>query len=136
LEHLEEPETAVRECYRIIKNGGHAIYAVPFIWHLHEEPRDFFRYTKYGLKYLFHKAGFEIVELKALSGFFVTFSQLLVYFLYSVHRGPMKYIPVIPAAGFGIQLIGLVLEIIYKTERWTWAYLLVARKNQHCSCNK
>ena len=34
-EHLEEPETALRECYRILKPRGVAIYSVPFIWHLH-----------------------------------------------------------------------------------------------------
>jgi len=41
LEHLEEPELAIKECYRVLKPGGVAIYSVPFIWHLHEEPRDF-----------------------------------------------------------------------------------------------
>src|SRR5258706_1949816 len=48
LEHLEEPELALRECYRVLKRGGCAVYSVPFIWHLHEEPRDFFRYSKFG----------------------------------------------------------------------------------------
>ena len=49
LEHLEEPEEALCECNRILKPGGIAIYSVPFIWHLHEEPRDFFRFSKQGL---------------------------------------------------------------------------------------
>ena len=44
LEHLEEPEQAIRECFRVLKKGGYAIYSVPFMWQLHEEPRDFFRY--------------------------------------------------------------------------------------------
>src|SRR5258708_494710 len=43
LEHLEEPELALRECHRVLKTGAYAIYSVPFIWHLHEEPRDFYR---------------------------------------------------------------------------------------------
>jgi ubiquinone/menaquinone biosynthesis C-methylase UbiE len=77
LEHLEEPEKAIKETYRVLKAGGYAIYTVPFFWHLHEEPRDFYRFTKYGLKYLFEKNGFEIVELKPLSGFWVTFGQSL-----------------------------------------------------------
>jgi len=103
LEHLEEPELALRECFRVLKKNGVAIYSVPFIWHLHEEPRDFYRYSKYGLKYLFEKVGFEIVELKALSGFWVTFGQLFVYNLYRFNRGPLRYIPIIPMVGLVIQ---------------------------------
>jgi len=82
LEHLEDPDSAIKEANRVLKKGGYAIYTVPFFWHLHEEPRDFYRYTKYGLRYLFKKNGFEIVELKPLSGFWVTFGQELVYYLW------------------------------------------------------
>ena len=52
LEHLEEPEDALNECCRVLKPGGYALYTVPFIWHLHEEPRDFYRFSKYGLQYV------------------------------------------------------------------------------------
>lgn len=128
LEHLEEPEQALRECHRVLKRGGVAIYSVPFIWHLHEEPRDFYRFSKYGLKYLFEKAGFEIVEIKALSGFWVTFGQLFVYNIYRFNRGPLRYIPVIPALCLIIQGASYLLDKIDKTEQWTWMYMAVARK--------
>ena len=128
LEHLEEPELALRECYRVLKRGGVAIYSVPFIWHLHEEPRDFYRFSKYGLKYLFEKAGFEIIEIKALSGFWVTFGQLFVYNIYRFNRGPLKFVPIIPALGFAIQSISYLLDKIDKSEQWTWMYMVVARK--------
>lgn len=128
LEHLEEPELAIKECHRVLKRGGVAIYSVPFIWHLHEEPRDFYRFSKYGLKYLFEKAGFEIIEIKALSGFWVTFGQLMVYNLYRFNRGHLKYIPIIPAIGLVIQGVSYLLDRIDKTEQWTWMYMIVARK--------
>jgi len=128
LEHLEEPEHALRECHRILKRGGVAIYSVPFIWHLHEEPRDFFRYSKYGLKYLFEKVGFEIIEIKALSGFWVTFGQLLVYNIYRFNRGPLKFISIIPPIGLAIQGLSYLLDKVDKTEQWTWMYMVVARK--------
>ena len=128
LEHLEEPEQALLECHRVLKPGGVAIYSVPFIWHLHEEPRDFYRYTKYGLKYLFEKAGFEVLKLTPLSGFWVTFGQLFVYNIYRFHRGPLRYIPLIPLLGLVIQGASYILDRIDKSEQWTWMYMVVARK--------
>ena len=128
LEHLEEPEWALRECHRVLKPGAVAVYSVPFIWHLHEEPRDFYRFSKHGLRYLFEKVGFEIVRIEALSGFWATFGQLLVYNLYRFHRGVLRWVPVIPLVGLGVQGTSWVLDRLDKAEDWTWMYLVVARK--------
>lgn len=128
LEHLEEPEQALRECHRVLTKGGIAIYTVPFIWHLHEEPRDFFRFSKYGLRHLFEKADFEILELKALSGFWVTFGQLLVYNLYRLNRGPLRWLRIVDAIGLMIQGAAAVLNRFDRTEQWTWMYLVAARR--------
>ncbi len=128
LEHLEEPEAAIRECHRVLRAGGVALYSVPFIWHLHEEPRDFVRFTKYGLRYLFEKVGFEILDLRPLSGFWVTFGQLFVYNLYRFNRGPMRWVPIIPAVGLAIQGVSYVLDRIDRSEEWTWMYVVAARK--------
>lgn len=130
LEHLEEPAKAIAETYRVLKTGGYAIYTVPLFWHLHEEPRDFYRYTKYGLKYLFDKNGFEIIEITALSGFVVTFSQELVYFLQSFRKGgklnPLWWI--IPPVGHLIQACAYLLNKIDPTENFTIEYIIVVRK--------
>ncbi len=128
LEHLEEPELAIRECYRVLRSGGMAIYSVPFIWHLHEEPRDFYRFSKYGLKYLFEKAGFEIAEIKAISGFWGTFGQMFVYNLYRLNRGPLRWFHVIDALALAVQAGAYVLDKFDRTEQWTSLYLVVAKK--------
>lgn len=67
LEHLSEPSAAVAEMARVLRPGGHVILSTPLYFPIHEEPYDFFRYTPYGLQYLFEKAGFEILTLKPLA---------------------------------------------------------------------
>ena len=128
LEHLEEPEQALRECMRVRKPGAAAIYSVPFIWHVHEEPRDFFRFSKFGIEYLFEKAGADILELRALSGFWLTFGQLLVYNLYRLNLGPLRWLRIVDALGLLIQALAYVCDKLDRTEQWTWMYLVVARK--------
>ncbi len=81
LEHLEEPNRAIAEMRRLLRPGGHVILTVPFFWHIHEAPRDFYRYSEYGLRHLFESGGFEIVELRPLTGFVVTFTQLGIYYV-------------------------------------------------------
>lgn len=128
LEHLEEPEQAVRECHRLLVPGGVAIYSMPFIWHLHEEPRDFYRYTKYGLMHLFKKSGFEVMEIKALSGFFTTFGTLLAYYVMRLNRGMLRWTGLIPCLAFSFQLAAWGLDAVSRDERYTWMYMVAARK--------
>jgi ubiquinone/menaquinone biosynthesis C-methylase UbiE len=130
LEHLEEPLTALKEAHRVLRPGGTAIYTAPFIWHLHEEPRDFYRYSKYGFRYLFETAGFTVRELVPLAGFWVTFGQLLVYYIYRFHRGPLRYLPVIPIVGLLIQGLAGALDRADRAEQWTWAYMVVATRER------
>jgi len=130
LEHLEEPHRAIAEAHRILKKGGCGIYTVPFFWHLHEAPRDFFRFTKYGLKYLFESNGFEILELRALSGFCVTFGQEFAYFL-NQFRGRRRINPLywlVPPLITLILVIAYVLSKIEKSEDFTIEYIIVVRK--------
>ena len=86
LEHLEEPKTALAEAFRVLHPGGYAVYTIPLFWHVHEEPRDFFRYTKYGIDHLFRSAGFQIIGITPLSGFWVTFGSEFNYYLESHMR--------------------------------------------------
>ncbi|MEO0435987.1 MAG: class I SAM-dependent methyltransferase [Pseudomonadota bacterium] len=128
LEHLAEGRAAVDEAFRVLKPGGTAIYSVPFIWHLHEEPHDYYRYSKYGLDYVFKTAGFSVESIEPLSGFWVTFGQLFVYNIYRFNVGPLRFFPIIPLVGLLVQLFALLLDQIDRSPQWTWMYLIIARK--------
>ena len=131
LEHLEEPRAALAESLRVLRPGAHAVYTVPLFWHLHEEPRDFYRYTSFGLRYLFTAAGYEIVELRPASGFWLTLGSEWNYYLYGLGRGPMSYVVRLALTFNNILfpwLDRLDRRLNPDTEKFTWMYLVVARK--------
>jgi len=53
LEHTTNPQKAVNNIYNILNNDDFCLVSVPFNFHIHDEPNDFYRFTFYGLKMLF-----------------------------------------------------------------------------------
>ena len=70
----------LNESYRILKDNGTIILQVPFMWWVHEAPYDYFRYTPYGLKYMFEKAGYKDIHIQPTSGFFTMWFLKMNYF--------------------------------------------------------
>jgi len=53
MEHLENPFLFKKEIKRILKKGGLMVLTVPFIFHMHADPFDYWRPTKMALSELF-----------------------------------------------------------------------------------
>lgn len=70
LEHIPDPLRAIHEMYRILVPGGVLIVSVPHLSRLHDEPHDYYRYTRYGLTYLLEQVGFTIICLEPRGGLF------------------------------------------------------------------
>ena len=79
IEHVDDHNKLLEEMYRLLKPNGHVILSGPMYWHIHEAPHDFFRFTKYGFKYIFEKQQFEIMETLANGGKWATFGQMVIH---------------------------------------------------------
>ncbi len=70
LEHVPHPARALDEFARIVRPGGALIVTVPFLARLHEEPHDYYRYTRHGLRRLLEDAGFEVDDIAETGSLF------------------------------------------------------------------
>lgn len=68
LEHVPEPWLALAEFRRVLKDDGHLILTVPHISWLHNEPHDYYRYTRYGLAHLLAQAGLTTSDVTPSGG--------------------------------------------------------------------
>lgn len=129
IEHLENPSKVFSEINRILKPDGKAIVSWPFLYPIHEAPRDFYRYTKYGMQHLTKEAGLEMIELKAVSGFWITWYAFLSIYLYG--KSKAIYIFLSPFLLL-MKWMCLFLEILDKNresnEKWTWNYCAIMKK--------
>lgn len=77
LEHVRRPAIVLSEVARVLKQGAPLLIIVPLEWDVHQAPHDYFRYTRYGLRYLLETAGFEVESLKPVGGIFRVLSRRL-----------------------------------------------------------
>jgi hypothetical protein len=120
------------ECRRILKPGSAFYIEVPFQWHVHEAPFDYYRFTRYGLERLLKDAGFEEIEISSNGGFWTTWVLKFNYQSTRWIRGPKPFrvlvrLLLIPI-WFTDQTLAKVLDRIDFNPDQTASYTTVARK--------
>jgi SAM-dependent methyltransferase len=63
LEHVGQVDAVMAELARVLKPGGHAVLAIPFLQPYHPCPGDYRRYTRDGMIALGESVGLEIVTI-------------------------------------------------------------------------
>jgi SAM-dependent methyltransferase len=81
LEHLEFPDRAVREMWRVLPAGGELFAATPFLQPFHGFPGHFQNFTLEGHRRLFVRAGFEIVTAGVCVGPGVAVTELVATYV-------------------------------------------------------
>lgn len=141
MEHLERPQDALLEARRILKPGGMMFLSFPFLYPMHAAPRDFFRYTEFGMATLLKEHGFEVSETRRLGGFWYACGLWTGLYLQTFDRGILRKTFVIRAISglfkwlcLGLHgLEGAALRLLKKDvdalrRDWTVNYVLVVRK--------
>jgi len=125
LEHVKDPARVVAELSRTLGPGGRLLVIAPHEWEEHQQPHDYYRYTRYGLQYLLCQAGLEIDEIRAVGGFFRLLSRRLFNAL-QFFPGPWMWV----AAIFFVPpaLVLPLLDRLDSRRNFTLGYICRARK--------
>lgn len=129
LEHIAEPSEALAEMSRVLVEGGHAVLTTPFMWGLHEEPYDFFRYTSHGLRHLCEQNGLKVVSVKPLAALWAVMALRASYALSDRMGERVVMRPILVL----FQLIGGWLDRLWPVPGDPSSYLTIARKIGRCA---
>lgn len=134
-EHVFNPEFFLKEMNRVLKPGGQCLVTVPFVWDEHEQPYDYARYSSFGLKSVFEKAGFRaLVQEKSVNDLRVLV-QLLNGYLYkkTVRHRILKMIVTV-CVMFPIHLVGIPLGLMFPSNNDLYLdNILLAQKERDIS---
>jgi SAM-dependent methyltransferase len=130
LEHIPDPSKALLEISRILKPGGTLMLSVPHLSRLHEEPNDFFRFTKYGIQHVLENAGFVQIEIISQGGLFCflghQFSTLFVCSFW--HIPLLKRAVLFLNKWFCVRPCVFLDRLVDRRKIFAMAYFAVAQK--------
>ena len=110
LEHVLNPNLAIKNLSKILKKNGKIIGSTPFIFRIHGAPKDYSRFTKDHLIELLKSNNFENIQIIELgTGPFLACISLL--------RSYLKYLPIFYQLLVFLSLvIDKLIKLIIKTD--------------------
>ena len=126
LEHVKEPFKAIQNLFKLSTKKTVLLFSVPFIFPIHEEPNDFYRYTKYGLRYIFKD--FSKVEITNRDGFIDNMFVLSVRLKFSKNYLLKLYAAISIFLYFTLFPLIKFIQFFIKFENITTGYLIKIKK--------
>ena len=130
LEHADNPEILVNEMFRVLIPQGTVFISMPFTYPEHEIPFDYRRFTKFEHMRLLESNSFHNITITKTTGFFGTFGQLLVIFLFEgIHFRASTFKTILSIFVFGpIQIGSILMDKITNKSGQTMDYVITAKK--------
>ncbi len=129
LEHTRRPEAVLQELGRTLRPGGRLLLVAPQLWEVHQQPHDYFRFTRYGLEWLFAEAGLSALRIDPVGGYFTLLARRLLNGL-NFFQGGARWLlfPFVAAAAGCCGLLLPALDFLDRDKHFTLAYVCVVEK--------
>ncbi len=130
LTYLPEPGRMLAEAHRVLQPGGVLIMEFTQMVPLHDEPHDYFRFTRFGAEYLLREAGFDMVEAVPVGGLWARVGLSMIAGLNRLNRGPTRILTELPVRALYVilQAVFEVLDRLFFDPREVLAHVVVARR--------
>ena len=125
IEHVTDPILMLSEFRRVLGPDGSVLLTSPFTWHLHDEPHDYWRFTEFGLRLLFERAGFRVMALRSTNGFLGALLQSECYLLM---QGAGRFRFLVRPLVWLMQAFAGMIGFLDRNRRMTSNYVVWAKK--------
>ena len=78
LELVQFPKVAVKEIYRVLNKTGYLVGYVPFLYPIHNQPVDYWRFSNKSLYQILTIGGFENIIIEPLGGRFIVMYDIIL----------------------------------------------------------
>jgi SAM-dependent methyltransferase len=137
MEHVRDPELGIAEMSRVIKPGGLVYAEIPFIRSFHMAPEDYQRYSISGIKAVFGRHDFEMIEAGVCSGPFTAIALLIadMSMAYLTRRIASLFVPIVYMLVHPIKYLDRLVQDRHAAEFQACNFYYLGRKVAPASRN-